>query len=46
MLSGLPISLAQLKAGNSSEKRKIVIRRNYFILCTDQKDFQKTFIKF
>ena len=32
MLSGLPISLAQLKAGNSSEKRKIVIRQLFYSL--------------
>ena len=32
MLRGLPISLAQLKAGNSSEKRKIVIRQLFYSL--------------
>ena len=42
MLSRLPISLAQLKAGNNSEKLKIKIRQ---ILCTDQKNLQKFFIK-
>ena len=34
MLSRLPISLAQLKAGNNSEKLKNEIRQgNYYILC-------------
>ena len=37
MLSRLPISLAQLKAENNSEK--------LCILCTDQKNLPKTFIK-
>ena len=32
MLSGLPISLAQLKARNSSEKLKIVIRQLFYSL--------------
>ena len=36
MLSKLPISLAQLKAGNNSEKLKTKLG-NYCILCTDQK---------
>ena len=36
MLSRLPISLAQLKAGNNSEKLKNEIR-SYCILCTDEK---------
>ena len=40
MLSRLPISLAQLKAGNNSEKSKIKIRQIY-ILCTNQKILQK-----
>ena len=39
MLSRLPISLAQLKAGNNSEKLKNEIRQ-LFILCTDQKNLQ------
>ena len=38
MLRRLPISLAQLKAGNNSEKQKL---GNYFVLCTDQKNLQK-----
>ena len=42
MLSRLPISLAQLKAGNDSEKLKL---GNYCILCTDQKNSQKRSIK-
>ena len=37
MLSRLPISLAQLKAGNNSEK--------FCILCTDQKNLQNNSIK-
>ena len=37
MLSRLPISLAQLKAGNNSEKMKVV---KFGILCTDQKNLQ------
>ena len=45
MLSRLPISLAQLKAGNNSKKLKMKLG-NYFILCTDQKNLQKMFIKF
>ena len=36
MLRRLPISLAQLKAGNNSEKLKNEIRQ-ICILCTDQK---------
>ena len=44
MLSRLPISLAQLKAGNNSEKLKNEISK-YYILCTDQKNLQKMFIK-
>ena len=38
MLNGLPISLAQLKAGNNSEKLKNEIRQ---ILCTDQNTYKK-----
>ena len=41
MLSRLPISLAQLKAGNNSEKLKNKIR-HYCILCTDQKTYKAT----
>ena len=43
MLCRLPITLAQLKAGNNSEKLKNV--RNYCILCTYKKNLQKMFIK-
>ena len=39
MLSRLPISLAQLKAGNNSEKFKKLGK--FCILCTDQKNLQK-----
>ena len=48
MLCRLPITLAQLKAGNNSEKLKNEVRffvRNYCILCTDKKNLQKMFIK-
>ena len=41
MLGRLPISLAQLKAGNNSEKLKNEIR-HYCILCTDQKTYKAT----
>ena len=44
MLSRLPISLAQLKAGNNSKKLKNELG-NYCILCTDQKNLPKTFMK-
>ena len=44
MLRRLPISLAQLKAGNNSQKLKNEIRK-YCILCTDQKDLQNNSIK-
>ena len=44
MLNRLPISLAQLKAGNNSEKLKNEIG-NYCILCTDQKNLQNNSIK-
>ena len=40
MLSRLPITLAQLNAGNNSEKLKTEIRRNYYILFTVQKMWQ------
>ena len=40
----LPISLAQLKAGNNSENLKTILG-SYCILCTDQKKLQKTSIK-
>ena len=38
MLSRLPISLAQLNAGNNSEKIKKMKSGNYCILCADQKN--------
>ena len=41
MLSRLPISSAQLKAGNNSEKLKNEIRQ-LFILCIFKKKFTKT----
>ena len=44
MLNRLPISLAQLKAENNSEKLKNEIG-NYCILCTDQKNLQNNSIK-
>ena len=40
MLSRLPITLAQLNAGNNSEKLKTEIRRNYYILFAVQKMWQ------
>ena len=45
MLSRLPITLAQLKAGNNSEKLKKMKLVNYYILCTDQKNLQNKSIK-
>ena len=44
MLNGLPIYLAQLKAGNNSEKLKKKKISNYCILCTDQKNLQNNSI--
>ena len=44
MLSRLPISLAQLKAGNNSEKLKTKLGK-FCILCTDQKNLQSNSIK-
>ena len=44
MLSRLPISLAQLKAGNNSEKLNTKLVKNC-IICTDKKNFQKMLIK-
>ena len=44
MLSRLPITLAQLKAGNNSEKLKNEIRQLLYSL-TDQKNLQNNFIK-
>ena len=44
MLSRLPISLAQLKAGNNSEKFNTKLGKNC-ITCTVQKNLQKMFIE-
>ena len=44
MLSRLPSSLAQLKAGNNSEKLKNEIRQ-ICILCTYEKNLQSNSIK-
>ena len=44
MLSRLPVTLAQLKTGNNSEKLKNEID-NYCILCTDPKNLQNNYIK-
>ena len=44
MLSRLQITLAQLKAGNNSEKLKNE-SGNYCILCTDQNNLQSNSIK-
>ena len=44
MLSRLPITLAQFKAGNNSEKLKMKLD-NYCILCIDQKNLQNNSIK-
>ena len=44
MLSRLPITLAQLKAGSNSEKLKNEIRQ-LLILCTDQNILQSNSIK-
>ena len=45
MLNRLPISLAQIKAGNNSEKLKIQKLGKYCILCTNQKSLQNKSIK-
>ena len=45
MLSRLPISLAQLKAGNNSEKRKNEIRQILYSLYTSKKTWQNSSIK-
>ena len=45
MLSRLTITLAQLKAGNNSEKLLKMKLDNYYILCADQKNLQNNFIK-
>ena len=44
MLSKLPISLAQLSAGNNSENVKMKLG-SYYIVCTDQKNLQKISIR-
>ena len=44
MLRRLPITLAQLNAGNNSEKLTNELD-NYCILCTDQNNFQSNSIK-
>ena len=44
MHSRLPISLAKLKAGNSSDKLKNKLGQ-FCILCAEQKNLQKMFIK-
>ena len=45
MISRLPISLAQSKAGNNSKKNLNMKLDNYCILCTDQKKLQNNSIK-
>ena len=44
MLCKLPITLAQLKAGDNSKKLKNEIDK-FYILCTDQKNLQHNSIK-
>ena len=44
MFSRLPTTLAQLKAGNNSEKLKMKLD-NYCILCIDQRNLQSNSIK-
>ena len=44
MLRGLPISLAQLKAGNNSEKLKNKIRQLLYSLCKSKKQFYKSLV--
>ena len=44
MFSRLPITLAQLKAGNNSEKLKNEIRQLLYSF-TDQKNLQNNYIK-
>ena len=43
MLSRLPISLAQLKPGNNSEKRKNEIRQLLYSLCKSKKLSKKIY---
>ena len=45
MLSRLPVTLAQLKAGNNSEKFKNEIKPLLYSLYSDQKNFQSSSIK-
>ena len=42
MLGRLPISLAQLKAGNNSENFKNQIRQILYSLCRSKKTYKKT----
>ena len=42
MLTGLPITLAQLKAGNNSEKLKNEIRQLLYSLCRSKKPHKTT----
>ena len=42
MLSRLPITLAQLKAGNNSEKLKNEIRQLLYSLCRSKKTYKTT----
>ena len=44
MLSRLPITLAPLKTGNSSDKVKMKLG-NCYIFCLDQRNLQNIFIK-
>ena len=46
MLSRLPISLAQLKAGNNSEKLKNEIRQLLYSWCRSKKTYKTTLQKF
>ena len=46
MLHRLPISLAQLKAGNNSEKLKIEIRQLLYSLYRSKKTYKKNSQKF
>ena len=46
MLSRSPITLAQLKAGNTSEKLKNEIRQLLYSLCRSKKTYETTLQKF
>ena len=46
MLSRLTIFLAQLKAGNNSEKLKNEIRQRFYSLCRSKKTYKTTLQKF